>query len=136
MSRNGKVALIGVLFMAGLSLLLVGQVSGGGGWKLAVGVLCLIGAAALSQWQRRGAKNPGPLVGEYRGVLASEEGFVPLPGEAQGQQRAVQRRVVGKPEQAAESVRGLLADKVRQARPGRASSGGQQETGKGRKGSG
>lgn len=117
-----RVLLSGGLLLGGLALLLVGQAQlaqGGaqGVWSLAGGLLLLVGAAVLALCRRFGPKAP-PLVGEYRGLLASEEGFVPMREAAEAQREQTQRRVVGKPERAAESVRGLLAEQLRQGKGG------------------
>ncbi|MCC7261886.1 MAG: hypothetical protein IT369_05100 [Candidatus Latescibacteria bacterium] len=141
MKRQTKIALLGSLLLAGMALLLMGQANLGqpglrGTWSLAAGLLLLVGAAGLAYYQRHGRRPQPPLVGEYRGVLASEEGFVPMRGGGEAQRQQVQRRIVGKPERAAESVRGLLGEQVRQARPGRPAPGAGNDKSKRRKGDG
>lgn len=123
MKRQTKIALLCSLLLAGMALVLVGQAHLGqpgllGTWSLAAGLLLLVGAAGLAYHQRHGRRSQPPLVGEYRGVLASEEGFVPMRSGGEAQRQQVQRRTIGKPERAAESVRSLLGEQVRQARPG------------------
>lgn len=112
MAAQNKTALLSALLLAGLALLAVGQAwmgheGGIGAWSLGVGVLLLVGAAVLAYQQRRGRRPQSRLVGEYRGELASEEGFVPL-RTTEAEQRQVQRRIAGQPERTAVSVRGLL----------------------------
>lgn len=140
MNSKANLVLIAVLLLGGVALLLVGQAGsaamGAGTWSLAAGLLLLVGAAALASRHRQGRKEQAPLVGEYRGVLASEEGFVPIRGQAEEQRQQAQRRIVGKPERAAESVRGMLGDQVRQAKPSRGAAGPRQDLGKRRKGDG
>jgi uncharacterized membrane protein (UPF0136 family) len=119
MGKKSRIALIGGLLLAGLALLIaglawMGRQGGLGTWSLTAGVLLLLGAAGLALQQRR---RPQPrLVGEYRGVLASEAGFVPLRAAGEEERQQVQRRIVGQPEKAADSVRGLLLAQVRQAK--------------------
>jgi hypothetical protein len=123
MHTANKIALLGGLLLAGLALLIAGQAwlgrgGGLGAWSLAAGVLLLLGAAGLAWRQRAGRRRQPPLVGEYRGVLTSEEGFVPMRDPAEGQRRQAQRRAVEKPQRAAESVRLLLAKSGRQGKKG------------------
>ncbi|MBM3280594.1 MAG: hypothetical protein FJY95_21330 [Candidatus Handelsmanbacteria bacterium] len=107
MNKNLRLALIGILLLTGLTLLLVGQSLETRAWSLALGILLLAGGAWLAHRQRRGRQ--APLVGEYRWVPASEEGFMPMREPAGEQQKQAQRRAAEKPQQAAESVRLLLA---------------------------
>jgi hypothetical protein len=136
MHTRNKIAVPGGLLLAGVGLLIAGQVwLGQGGdlgiWGLAGGVLLLVGAAGLA-WRQRAGRGPQPrLVGEYRGVLASEEGFVPLATSGEEQRRQVQRRIVDKPQRAADSVRGLIEQQIREAKGGGRVSG--RDTGKRRK---
>lgn len=124
MGIKNKIALLGGLLLAGLALLVASQAwlghqGGIGVWSLAAGVLLLMGAAALAWQERAGRRRQPRLVGEYRGVLASEEGFVPLRTAEDEHRQQVQRRVAGQPEQAADSVRSLLVARVRQAKTAR-----------------
>ena len=120
MGLKGKTALLCALLLVGLALLVAGQAwmgheGGIGAWSLGGGVLLLVGAAVLAYQQRHGRRPQARLVGEYRGELASEEGFVPLRAAEDEHRQQVQRRIVGQPQQAADSVRGFLAAPVRQA---------------------
>lgn len=118
MAAGNRTGLLCGLLLAGLALLFAGQAwigheGGIGAWSLGAGVLLLVGAAMLAYNQRRGRRPQPRLVGEYRGELASEEGFVPLRAGEDEHRQQVQRRIVGQPQRAADSVRGLLEEQVR-----------------------
>lgn len=118
MAVKNKTTLLCGLLLAGLALLVAGQALVGA-WGLGAGVLLLVGAAVLAYRQRRGRRPQSRLVGEYRGELASEAGFVPLRAAEEELRQQVQRRIVGQPQRAADSVRGLLGAPVKQARAAR-----------------
>lgn len=135
MAAANKTALLCALLLAGLALLVVGQAwmgheAGIGTWSLGAGVLLLVGAALLAYRQRRGRRPQPRLVGEYRGELASEEGFVPLRAGGEEHRQQVQRRIVGQPQRAADSVRDLLGAPVRQAGASRPEPAPRKEPGK------
>lgn len=141
MGKKNKIVLLGGLLLAGLALLLAGQAwlgeeRGTGTWSLAAGVLLLVGAAALACQGRAGRRRQPRLVGEYRGVLASEAGFVPLGRAEEEHRQQVQRRIVGRPERAADSVRSLLEEQGRQAKAARSGAAPSKDIGKRRKSDG
>lgn len=140
MGAKNKTAMLSGLLLAGLALLAAGQAWLGregwaGPWALGAGVLLLVGAAVLACSQRAGRRQPR-LVGEYRGELESEAGFVPLRAGEEEHRQQVQRRIVGRPERAADSVRGLLVEQVRQAKGARPEAAPRKESGKRRKADG
>ena len=141
MAAQNKTTLLCGLLLAGLALLVAGQAWMGhegtmGAWSLGGGILLLVGAAVLAHSQRRGRRPPSRLVGEYRGELASEEGFVPLRTAQEKQRQQLQGRIVGQPQQAADSVRALLGAAGRPARAARPKESKSKASGKRRKGDG
>ena len=120
---SGKSATAGpsVLLVVGLALLLAGQA-----WlnkeplfgvcTTILGVLLLLGGAVRAYRQRRGHRPQARLMGEEAGVLSSEEGFIPMRPADEAQRRQVQKRIIDKPDRAADSVRGFLVEQAKQAK--------------------
>ena len=122
MSGKSKSAGLSLLLLVGLAALLTGQ---GlletqplfGACTLVLGVLLLLGGAVLAYRQRQGRRPQARLMGEEAGVLASEKGFYPVRQAEDEQRRQVHKRIADKPERAADSVRGFLANTAPPAAP-------------------
>jgi len=120
MRPDGATVMIGFLIL-GLAGLAGGQVWASAGSAMAgalAGLAALAGLWAAALVLKRGAarRRRVHLLGEFQGEIGQEEGFVPTRLEQDLARRRVQEQIAGRPQWAADSIRGLLGQR-REERP-------------------
>lgn len=117
-AMNGSRAMVGLLLI-GLAWLAGGQVwafthSAVAGILVGLAALAGLAAAVLALKRRSDRLRKLHLLGEFQGEIGAEEGFVPVRLEQEQTRQRVQQKIAGRPERAADSIRGLL---VKDRRP-------------------